>query len=244
MNPLPLNLIIFSTTMGHGGRHTYEETINDLFEKFNPKLFSNKVLHLKVRNEEKDKAEEIKDFCSKLDIRVIETEEDVVHHSEDHLCHSAGYFKDIYKAYSDLELRKQKYSLWLEDDWLFNSRVISLENAFKQSIKFLDENPDQLCVRFNSEQDFKKPKKSIKKSHNFFHQDLDYTQYGPTFTFQPNINRTNEIFIAWKAAQMYLDKLGIVHCEIMSGQLLKQLTNSPTPFSFFNPKKIYSSHIG
>ena len=50
--------------------------------------------------------------------------------------------------------------------------------------------------------------------------------------------------MAWKGAQRYLDKLGMVHCEIMSGQLLKQLSNSPTPFSFFNPNKIYSNHIG
>ena len=244
MSALPLNLIIFSTTMGHGGEHTYEESINDLFGKFDPDLFTNRVLHLKTREEETNKAEEIKEFCSDSNIRVIETKEDIVHHSENHLSHSAGYFKDIYTAYSDLELRKQKYSLWLEDDWLFKSRVISLKNAFKQSIKFLDQNPDQLCVRFNSGNDFKKPKKSIKKSHNLFHQDLDYTQYGPTFTFQPNINRTNEIFMAWKGAQRYLDKLGMVHCEIMSGELLKQLSNSPTPFSFFNPNKIYSKHIG
>ena len=244
MSTLPINLIVFSTTMGHGGKHTYKETLNSLFEQVDDCVFANKVLHLKSREGEEEIADEIKNFCCDLSIRVIETKEDVVHHSENHLSHSAGYFKDIYKAYSDLELRKQKYSLWLEDDWLFKLRVISLKNALKQSIEFLDENPNQMCVRFNSGDSFKKPKKSIKKSHNFFTQDLDYTAYGPTFTFQPNINRTSETFIAWKGAQRYLDKLGKVHCELMSGELLKQLTNTRTPFSFFNPKKIYSEHIG
>ena len=91
---------------------------------------------------------------------------------------------------------------------------------------------------------FKKPERSIKKSHNFYTQDLDYTQYGPTFTFQPNINRTSEIFVAWMAAQELLDKLDTHHCELVSGAILKNLTDSNTPFSFFNPKKIYSKHIG
>lgn len=245
MSKLPLNLIVFSTTMGHGGRHTYTECIAKLFSNFDPNLFANKVLHLKSREKEQEVANEIKSFCSPLDIRVIESKEDIVHHSENHLSHSAGYFKDIYKAYSDLTLRKQKYSLWLEDDWLFKLKDISLEKAIKQSIDFLDDNPDQLCVRFNGGNDFTEPEGEFyEENENIFTQAINYTQYGPTFTFQPNINRTNEIFAAWKAAQNYLDKLGSYHCELMSGDLLKGLTNSKTPFSFFNTHKVYSKHIG
>ena len=245
MSPLPINLIVFSTTMGHGGRYTYKECIRDLFGQFDPSLFSNKILHLKSRSKEEEKAEEIKNFCDKLDIRVIETKEDIVHHSQNHLSHSAGYFKDIYKAYSDLELRKQKYSFWLEDDWLLKTNSISLEDAFKDSLSFLDENPDQLCVRFNGGEEFGEPEgEFLIENDNIFTQAINYTQYGPTFTFQPNISRTNEIFIAWKAAQDHLDKLGSYHCELMSGDLLKAATNSKTPFSFFNTQKLYSNHIG
>jgi hypothetical protein len=60
----------------------------------------------------------------------------MVHWSENHSSHSAGYFKDIYKAYSDLELRKQKYSFWLEDDWLLSLKSVSLKEAFKESLDF------------------------------------------------------------------------------------------------------------
>jgi len=247
MSKLPLNLIVFSTTMGHGGKHTYQECIAKLFSNFNPQLFQNKVLHLKSRDGEEDVANEIKSFCSPLDIRVIESKEDIVHHSENHLSHSAGYFKDIYKAYSDLEVRKTKYSLWLEDDWLFEIQDSNLEDAFKESVDFLDNNPDQLCVRFNRGENFGEPDGSFlieNENENIFTQAINYTQYGPTFTFQPNISRTNEIFISWKMAQQYLDKLGSYHCELMSGDLLKNTTNSETPFSFYNTHKIYSNHIG
>ena len=254
---LPLNLIIFCTTMpkyGHGNNsekytadYTYEKTIDSLFDQVDKNIFKNRLLHLKSREKERDKAEEIKEFCKSRDIRVIETVTDVSHHSEDPLSHAAEYFKDIYRAYSDLEIRKQKYSLWLEDDYVLNCDHLELESAFKKSINFLDENPDQLCVRFNhgDGKGFTKPKGDYLVENNFiFTQAINSTKYGPTFTFQPNINRTNEIFIAWKMAQAHLDKLGAYHCELMSGDLLNNMTNSKTPLSFFNSLKFYSDHIG
>tara|TARA_A100001201_G_C4075851_1_gene197298 strand:+ start:44 stop:781 length:738 start_codon:yes stop_codon:yes gene_type:complete len=245
MKPLPLNLIVFCTTMGHAGRHTYKDCINNLYEKIDPSVFANRLLHLKSRDGEEDIAEEIKSLCSSLNIRVIETKENIVYHAENHQVHSAGYFKDIYKSYSDLEIRKQKYSFWVEDDELIQVNKIKLEDAFKKSIEFLDNNPDQICVRFNRGVKFKEPEGNILlENEDIFTQAINYTEYGPTFTFQPNISRTNEIFIAWKEAQNHLDKLGKVHCEIVSGHLLKKLTNSQTPFSFFDSKKVYSKTIG
>ena len=85
--------------MGHGGRHTYQDCINNLNSQIDRAIFSNKLLHLKSREGEENIADEIKSFCSYHDIRVIESKEDIVHQSENHLSHSAGYFKDIYTAY-------------------------------------------------------------------------------------------------------------------------------------------------
>ena len=246
MDTLPLNLIVFATTMGHEGRHTYDKVIDTLFSQLDPKLFANKVMHLKIREAEEDTAEQIEKFCERNDIRVIKSSDKLVHHSEDHLCHSAGYFKDIYKAYSDLELRKQKYSLWFEDDWLLNIKSIKLHEALRESLDFLDDNPNQLCVRFNRAEKFDGPEgESLKKTENIFTQTENYSEYAPCFTFQPNINRTSEFFLAWKTLQQHLHKLGSYHCELMATHLLREgFSNSETPFSFFDPEKIYSQHIG
>ena len=246
MDTLPINLIVFATTMGHEGRHTYGKVIDTLFSQLDPQLFANKVLHLKSREEELDIAVEIKDFCSEKNIRVIESKEEIVHHSENHLNHSAGYFKDIYKVYSDLELRKQKYSFWFEDDWLLNINSIDLEQALRESLDFLDDNPNQLCVRFNRSEKFDEPEgECLKKTENIFTQTENYSQYAPCFTFQPNVNRTSEFFLAWKTLQQHLHKLGSYHCELMATHLLREgFSNSKTPFSFFDPEKIYSQHIG
>ena len=242
MSKLPLNLIVFCTTMGHGGRHTYKDSIVNLYDKIDSNLFANKILHLKTRDGEEIIADE---FCNSVDIRVIETKENIVYHAENHQVHSAGYFKDIYKAYSDLDIRKQKYSFWLEDDELLQVNKISLEDVFKKSIEFLDNNPDQLCVRLNRADEFQDDNSDyLVENENIFTQAINYTQYGPTFTFQPNVSRTSEIFLAWKTAQKYLDKLGSYHCELVSGEILKKMSNSNTPFSFFNPSKAYSKHIG
>ncbi len=245
MSPLPVNLIVFCTTMGHGGRHTYQDCLHNLHSKTDLSIFSNKLLHLKSRDGEEHIADEIKSFCSYLDIRVIETKENIVHHSENHLTHSAGYFKDIFKSYSDPIIREQKYSFWLEDDELIQTNKITLEDAFKKSIDFLEDNPRQICVRFNRAEEFKDDDSPyLVEDDNILTQAINYTQYGPTFTFQPNISRTDQIFAAWKEAQKHLDKLGEVHCEILSGYLLKKITDCETPFSFFNPKKVYSKTIG
>tara|TARA_R100000008_G_C3562553_1_gene157108 strand:- start:472 stop:1242 length:771 start_codon:yes stop_codon:yes gene_type:complete len=254
---LPLNLIIFATTIpkyGHGNNsegytaeYTYEKVIDSLFSNIDRNIFSNKLLHLKSRDGEAKIAEDIKKLCSKHEIRVIETKADVQHHSENPLNHASEYFKDIYKAFSDISLRKEKYSLWLEDDYIFECKDTNLLQAFKESIDFLDENPDQLCVRFNHSdgRGFGEPEgEYLIENDNIFTQAINYTKYGPTFTFQPNISRTNEIFIAWKTAQQYLDKLKSYHCELMSGELLRGMTNSKTPFSFYNTNKVYSDHIG
>tara|TARA_R100000231_G_scaffold42834_1_gene37374 strand:- start:634 stop:1404 length:771 start_codon:yes stop_codon:yes gene_type:complete len=254
---LPLNLIIFCTTIpkhGHGNNsdnyvsdYTYEKTINSLFDQVGKSFFANRLLHLKTRDKEEHIADKIKKFCESRDIKVIETKANFSHHSEDALSHAAEYFKDIYKAFSDIEIRKQKYSLWLEDDYIFKCDSLTLESAFNKSIDFLDDNPDQLCVRFNhgDGNGFTEPDgEYLVENEDIFTQAINYTEYGPTFTFQPNISRTNEIFIAWKAAQNHLDKLGNYHCELMSGDLLKTMTNSKTPFSFFNTHKVHSDHIG
>ena len=81
MNPLSLNLIIFCTTMGHAGRHTYKDCINNLYDKVDKNIFKNRLLHLKTREGEEKTAEEIKNFCEDKNIRVIETIENIVHHS-------------------------------------------------------------------------------------------------------------------------------------------------------------------
>jgi hypothetical protein len=239
-----MNLVIFCTTMGHGGRDTYEETITSISDQAES-LFSRKVLHLKTKPNQEDKAEEIKTFCSKFDIEVIETKADVVHHSNNHQIHSAEYFKDVFKVYSHPSFRKEEYSFWLEDDWVIKENGKKMIDACLESMHFLDENPDQLCVRFNSEKDFGPCNKDhFIDSGDIFTQGKNYTHYGPTFTFQPNISRTKEIYVAWKSGQRYLDQLANYHCELMSGDLLKNLTESTTPFSFYNPEKIYSQHIG
>tara|TARA_B100000953_G_C17996490_1_gene413744 strand:- start:327 stop:1058 length:732 start_codon:yes stop_codon:yes gene_type:complete len=239
---------------GHGdivSEYTYPQVIESLFDQVKPDVFQNRVLHLKSRAQEADKAEEIKKYCASQDIRVIETKGDLIHHSKNPLSHAAGYYKDIYKAYSDIKLRKTKYSLWLEDDFIFKCSDGSLHDSFVNSIDFLNENPDQMCVRYNQSnhdtvaaEDYKK-RGHTKVNENIFCQDTDYTEWGATFTFQPNINRTAEIFCAWKAGQAYLNNLHQIHCELLSGELLKHFTNNPTtPFNFYNPEKVYSEHIG
>lgn len=243
-----MNLIVFCTTMGHAGKHTYEQTIDNILSEKNKcfdSLITNKIVHLKTRPDEKDVADKIKKYFNQLGFEVIETISDLVHHSENHLNHSAEYCKDVLKVYSIPKVRNTEYSFWLEDDWIIQSKGVDLSEACRESMSFLDNNPDQLCVRFNSAEDFKHCEKDHFHSHgDIYTQGLRYTPWGGTFTFQPNISRTKEIYIAWKSINTQLDVLDRYHCELLSGDTLKHLTDSTTPFSFYDPQKIYAQHIG
>lgn len=238
-----MNLIVFATTMGHGGRHTYKHTIQSILDATG-NFFRDRYLHLKVRPEEEHIVKEIADFCHRKYFRVLVSNAPLVHHSQNHAHHSSEYFKDIYKIYSHPTVRLSKYSFWLEDDWIIESKVNIVE-LLTSAKDFLDSNPNQICVRFNPAESFYiESKDNFPNNQYISTQGLRYTHYGPTFTFQPNINRTNEIYAAWKSVQKNLDRLGSIHCELLSGEILKQFTESPTPFSFFNPELAYARHIG
>ena len=91
---LPLNLIIFCTTMAkkcygeNSSEYTYSRVIDSLFDQVDPDIFANKVLHLKSRPQEESKSKEIKDFCDSKGVRVIETKQNLSHHSENIQNHS------------------------------------------------------------------------------------------------------------------------------------------------------------
>lgn len=238
-----MNLIVFSTTMGHGGRHTYKHTIESILDATGG-FFGDRYLHLKIRPDEEEIAKEIINFCQRRYFRVLITKASLVHHSQSHADHSMAYFQDIYRIYSHQTVRLSKFSLWLEDDWIIESKT-NITDLLNTGEDFLNNNPNQLCVRFNGATSFYTEDKDHIKNNSFiFTQGVRYTPFGPTFTFQPNINRTNEVYAAWKAIQNNLGRLGETHCELVSGEIMRKFTESSTPFSFFNPELAYARHIG
>ncbi|MEY4371023.1 MAG: hypothetical protein RIQ48_739 [Pseudomonadota bacterium] len=236
-----INLVLFTSTKGHfGNKQIYQRTIEDLFSKIDPNFFF-KFAHIKVSPNEEKIAEEMQTFLSSLNFLVDKTIGNWSH--SDHQSHAIGYTQDIIKSFSNDQLHKQQFSLWLEDDWLFNIKKNNLEYYINYAVEQLKINKDLLCFRFNHEIHEVDENNNINKDIYYLQTDKS-TPYGSTFTFQPNITRTRDVWLAYKFISKYWDNIKNMHIELQSGWGLKHLTSNPNHFAFFNPQYIDCIHIG
>lgn len=236
-----INLILFTSTKGHfGNKQIYQKTLEDLFSKIDPNLFF-KFAHIKVSPNEEKIAEEMQTFLSSLNFLVDKTIGNWSH--SDHQSHAIGYTQDIIKIFNDDRLHKNQYSLWLEDDWIFNIKEKNLEYYISYAIDELINNKNLLCFRFNHEIHDVIEENNINKDI-YYIQTNKSTQYGSTFTFQPNITRTRDTWLAYKFIAQNWKSISQAHIELQSGWGFKHLTLSENHFAFFNPKYINCTHIG
>ena len=144
-----INLILFTTTKGHfNNREIYKKTLLDLFTKINKNLFF-KFAHIKISPGDEKFADEMQKFLHSLDFTVDKTVGSSSHNNA--INHGIGYTQDIIKTFYNNKLHKNQYSLWLEDDWIFNVKKNNLEYYITYAINELINNKDLLCFRFNHE---------------------------------------------------------------------------------------------
>lgn len=244
MNDLPLNLIFFTSTKGHfGQKDIYQHTLNSLKKQIAPELIPNKIAHIKISPNERYIAGVMQDFLKDWGFNeVLMTEADWKHNEN----HGEEYTKDIQKIleYLSSNNNTEEFTLWMEDDYIFDINCQqNLEFCFNYAINVLKTNFRLQTVRF----DLDKPDKDkiLQYDELVYLQKKDYTQWGPTVTFQPTIYRTKDL---WWAYCVFLknnwEKLKHSHIELRSGYSLFPLTDSPMPFAEFDYNTIRSIHIG
>lgn len=230
----------FITTRGHYGRKDiWRETIYHWYDVMPTFEMYPKFVHIKISDGEEKLGEEIKDQLEEIDFKVLTTQKDWKHNDSSH---AVGFYEDMLKLYSDTELHKYKYSILHEDDWLWKSSS-NLSYLLNLGRRFLDENLDALCVRVNDER-HKDKSKSFKASDKIYGQRVDYTPFGTTMTFQPTILRTLEWYHALRLINKNKEVLKQRHCELVSGDVMKNFSDSKTPFYFFDPDVLSAEHIG
>lgn len=236
-----INLVLFTSTKGHfGNKEIYQKTLEDLFKKIDSNLFF-KFAHIKVSPDEEGVAKEMTEFLLSFGFFVDQTIGSWSHN--DHQSHAVGYTQDIIKSFNNDRLHLQEHSLWLEDDWLFNVKKFDLEYYINYAIKQLKVNKDLLCFRFNHEIHEINKDNNINKDIYYIQTDKS-TPYGSTFTFQPNITRTRDTWLAYKFINEYWSHIKNMHIELQSGWGFKHLTSISEHFAFFDPEYINCTHIG
>ena len=243
-NPLNLNLIFFTSTKGHfGHKDIYKHTLNDLATKIDPKLLDKKVAHIKISPGEEDLAVEMRAFLYQWGFNeVLSTVADWSHNAN----HGEEYTKDITKTLDFLSTYgAAEYTLWMEDDYVFQYKnsLFKLKDPFQMAINSLKDDLGNMVVRFNL--DKPSPNAIEKVNCCVNRQKENYTQWGPTVTFQPTIYRTKDL---WWAYCIFIknnwEKLKNVHIELRSGYSLFPLTNKKEPFLEFDYDIARSVHIG
>lgn len=184
-----MNLCFFTTTKGHFGRKDiYKITIENLFSKIQYHYFFDRIAHIKVSPGEEEVANEMEEYLASKKFHVLKTIGEWRHNDNSH---GYEYNKDIYTMFSNQMVGRDRFSLWLEDDWILNGRDI--ERKFYDAQIFLNNKPDYLSVRVNADR-YEDDK--VFDNGKFKVQKENYTNWGPTFTFQPTIVKTENIHYA------------------------------------------------
>lgn len=229
----------FTSTRGHfGQKYLYRHTLKRLEEKIPLFISYYKVAHIKVTPGEEELGEEIERDLIDYGFEVLKTTADWRHNDSSHV---VGYYQDMMKVYSDPDLREYPYVFAWEDDWLIEGE--NLEPLIHEALKFLKENIDSLCVRVNKKED-NDISRTFEATKNIVGQRIDYTNWGPTVTFQPTLFKTAPWAYSVQLINNNLDILETIHCELASGNAMKNFSNSKTPFYFFRPDVLSVKHIG
>lgn len=237
-----LAIVLYTTTKGHFGykdcyKHTVERMLKEIpfFDSYR------KVAHIKYSKEDgENQLIEMETFLNKYGFNVLITKGDWSHNKNSH---SQEYYKDMLKVFCSTEIRSKKYTFICEDDELLNFKG-SFSKSVGAAISFLEKHRNALCVKVNRDIETDLSKATEVFDDLIYSQDNDYTPWGPTFTFQPTIVRSSEWMHSLRIINKNLHLLDRVHCELISGQVFKQFSDSTNPFLFFNPNKINTKHIG
>lgn len=227
------------TTKGHWGyKECYKHTLSQINSIIPLELFGSLIAHIKVSKG--DFFKKMQDDLEEYGFKVIITEKDWNRKDNNF---AKAYFEDMFTVMSDSLVHQNEFCLHQEDDfpWVCKGKDPAL--YLNHSIKLLKGNKDLLAIRLNDEinQDLSK---SSKIDDYTYQQNLNYTQWGPTLTFQPTIMRTRDWYFSLEMIHKYWDKLKDQHCELTSGLAMRNFTSSRTPFYFFDPKQFCCKHIG
>lgn len=231
-----LGIVLFTTTKGHFGR-------KDLY-KHGVQQWDGKAdqyyAHIKVTPGEESIADEMEKYLASKGYFVERTHGKWSHNETSH---SFEYTKDITKAFNSSFVHGATYSIFLEDDWVIKGDI---DFSLQEALSCLEDEKDTLAVRWNNEDE---GLSGLNGSYNYrcttlCRQLQDYTPYGPTFTFQPTLVRTRDIYQAYRLIGKHWEQMQHVHIELASGYGFKALSDSDTPFYFVHPDTACSVHIG
>lgn len=241
MTPIPITIVLFTSTQGHFKTSRYLETLDHLAAQIPLSQFTDRVAHIKVSPGDQLVAQTMWEELIKRGFDVIETMGDWSHGKN----HGVEYVKDLVKVYTDARVASASYVLHLEDDFVLTPQRGELVSYLSQAVALLEEQPFVHSVRFarwfnECERINDLPRKHGLNAHCVpLNETFDLSS---DFSLNPHITRARSMYHA--CFLMSRATNGQPHPEHSLGAALKFLNTTDTIFAHFKPELVSARHIG
>lgn len=239
MTRSPITLCLYTSTRGHFGGSTYQETVTSLLSQVSADTWGAMIAHVKVSTGDEARAQEMSEWLHEQGFYVANTTQDWRHGDQ---THQDGYLQDALRVTS---LVKTPFLMHHEDDFLLRPYAANLNAHLYQAVVQLEEDPELMQVRIPRYSNEVERILGLRAKHGidgraewstnrkwFRHNDL---------SMNPFIARTRDMRAAFRLVMMSnLPK----HIEHGTAAALKVLSSSPLPFACFNPESLRCGHIG
>lgn len=234
MTPLPLNLLLFTSTAGHFGFYDiYQSTITHLERSLDGSLslFASKIAHLKVRPrpEEEERVAAMEGWLVSKGFTVVITRGEWSRG----MSHQNEYLRDIARVTDLAALQAAPFTLWLEDDSpietvgggdltpLLSEGCNHLLNHHVLSYRFARLGSGESLTRVDSR-----------------------VHVSPVFHFQPTLCRSRDLFLASNLIRLNWAQFSHMQCELAFTHAMRALGGEQSASLVCDPTVGYSHHLG
>lgn len=228
-----INLIMFTTTVGHCGfKDIYKYTLNHTKKFLDFSQFGGKLAALKVHNNDEDTfidmCNDFRGFNIIKEYGRVKIEENPHKTEADYAPYMVNsYSVSVSNAFSFLPIDTE-YCLWLEGDRVMYFKDNDYEHYLKEGIELLKNNPDIFAVYINGPE------------HNFTSPGLfEETSY----SYRPHLLRSNQMYNVAQCFKANYEKIKYIHPELIYEQIIKSLYQN-AKFAYFDPKQAWHVHLG
>lgn len=232
MTKLPIAVCLFTSTKGHFGAHTTNDTLNHLNRQIPLSTFGALYAHVKVDPDKLALGDEI---VANLRARGFTVEQTIGSWSRG-TSHGQAYLGDMAKASQSPVVQSQPFMLLAEDDSTLNPNACDLLTLLSRMTNMLESNHDLVSTRLIRRTDWDGGVPIIRADKDIWYSD--------NFDFQPAILRSRDYLIANKVIQDNWAQLSHLQCELVMRIALDTLSRAKERHAVFLPDYAETYHLG
>lgn len=248
---MDLAVAFFTNTKGHfGNQHLWKKTWNSFYHNIFSYTNIKPIINVVLDDKGDDVLKDMIDFFSIYNIRDIHIRKANWKHHDPSF--HTGYATDFLNVYSKVIELDCDFCLHLEDDWIIDPKSYDHENilAFNEALDYIKNNKSCLQIKFCREDDERGRILNLPENLSWKKKINDRTnkifETSDLFSFNPHINRPRDIFLAINKAISCWSSESLLQQNFEMGftELIRDMTNSETPFAVMKKEYLPIEHIG